>query len=74
MGTIGSKAQQPNVFTGLKGLPYTADNLYKNRSIRPEQTWPNITLRVNIIFEEISALRRIRHIVSSKRVMVHIEM
>ena len=38
-----------------------------NMSIGPGLIWPNITIGVNAIFEEILALAWVRHIVSSKR-------
>ena len=40
----------------------------KNRSIGPVLIWPNITIAV--AFQEILALMRVRHIVSSKRVVM----
>ena len=36
----------------------------------PELIWPNTTIGVNIILEEILALRTIRHVVRSNRATV----
>ena len=38
--------------------------------MEPELIWPNSKIGVYIIFEEILALTRVRHIVSSKVVVV----
>ena len=46
----------------------------KNRSMAPLLIWLNISIAVNAVFQEILALARIRHTVSSKRVIVQIQM
>ena len=43
---------------------------YRNGSMGPVQIWWNITIVVNAVFEEILALTTVRHVVSSKRVIV----
>ena len=42
-----------------------------NRFKGPVLTWPNVTLVLNIVFQDILALTKVRPIVSSKRVIVH---
>ena len=34
----------------------------------PELIWPNMAISVNVMFQEILALTKIRHTVSSKRI------
>ena len=45
----------------------------KNRFMGPVLIWPNITVVENIVFQEILALTRVRNIVNSKSLIVHIE-
>ena len=42
----------------------------KNRSMGTMLIWPNITVVVNAVFQDIWVLTRVRYIVSSKRVIV----
>ena len=48
--------------------------MYKNRSMGPKLIWPNKTRDVNVVFEKILALRRLKYILSSKRVIVQPKM
>ena len=52
-------------------LLYRYTTNVKNRSMGPVLTWPNITIVVNILFEEILALTGVRSTVTSKGVFVH---
>ena len=42
----------------------------KNRSMGPELIWPDITIDMSVVFEDILALTRVRHLVISKRIIV----
>ena len=42
----------------------------KNRSMGPVLIWPNITIVVNVVFQEILALTILQHILSSKSINV----
>ena len=46
----------------------------QNRSMGPVLIWPNITIVVNVVFQEVLALTRVRHIISSKKAIVQTEM
>ena len=48
--------------------------LVRNRSTGPEQIWPNITVGMIVVFQEILVLTRVRHKLNSKRVIVHTKM
>ena len=51
-------------------LQNTKTQMIKNRSMEPVLICPNITIVLNILFQEILALMRARHIVSSNRIIV----
>ena len=36
----------------------------------PVQIWPNIAIVINVVFQEILALTRLQHILSSNRIIV----
>ena len=40
----------------------------------PELIWENVTMGISVVFEKILALKQIRHIVNSKRVIEHTKM
>ena len=49
-------------------------NRDRNRSIGPEWIWPDMTIGVNAISDEILTLTRLRHTLSSNREIVQIKM
>ena len=68
----------PTYFVKILGC-FTETVLYfvksfKERSVRSLLLWPNISIVVNVVFQEILSLTRVRHTVSSKRVTVNLTM
>ena len=48
--------------------------MIKNKSMGPEVIRSNIKVGVNVVFEEILTLRRVKHTISSKRVIAQTKM
>ena len=57
-----------------KSIPITLYRASKNRSMSPELIWTNITIGVNVVFEDKLALMTARYILISKRVIVQTKM
>ena len=60
-------------FHSIRSIKHYKTN-NKNRSTGPVLIWPNIIIVVDVVFQEILALARVRHIISSSRVIVKTNM